>query len=179
MSAVKLRSSYSLPNHLLSCLQFILFTLSAASLAPTILLKIPPTLLGLAFPVMSSVLFISFVGFYSQLLRFCFMTHFLILLALLSSQVLSIRVLFTRETSRLSLLRSQRLEEAKVLLVVLVRTCIVHNCWVRECEGLGAKRYVVEEKRSMRIAKVREESMANAARIVEVKANRKFLVLAH
>ncbi|KAL3747104.1 hypothetical protein ACJRO7_015957 [Eucalyptus globulus] len=106
---------------------------------------------------MSSISFVSyFVGFYSQLTRFCFMTHFLILLALLSTHVLSIRVLFTKETPG----------ETGVLgfdgyvlleLVVLVRTCTVHRCWVREYEGLGAKKNC-------------QESMANAARFVEVKA---------
>lgn len=125
-------------------------------------------------------------GFYSLLPRFCFVTHVSILLASLSGQALGVLVLFTKEASSLSLLRSQRdPKEAKVLvrlecgvlmamllmeLVVLALTCTVHSFWVREYEGLGAERDAVEKKRSMRIARVQEESMANAAKIVEVKA---------
>ncbi|KAI6679805.1 hypothetical protein NL676_033686 [Syzygium grande] len=187
MSAVKSRSSCSFPNLLLSCLNFFLFILSAASFAPVILLRMPPTSLGLAFLVISSMSLVSsFVGFYSQLTRFCFVTHVSILLASLSGQVIGVLALFTKEASSLSLLKSRRdPKEAKVLvrlecgvlmamllmeLVVLVLTCAVHSCWVREYEGLGAERDAVEKKRSMRIARVQEESMANAAKIAEVKA---------
>lgn len=55
-------------------------------------------------------------------------------------------------------------------LVVLVLSCGVHCCWVREYEGLEAEREAAERKRSRRIAKVQEESMANAAKITEIKA---------
>lgn len=55
-------------------------------------------------------------------------------------------------------------------LVVLVLSCAVHCCWVREYEGLEAEREAAERKRSRRIAKVQEESMANAAKITEIKA---------
>ncbi|GFS33768.1 putative membrane lipoprotein [Actinidia rufa] len=44
------------------------------------------------------------------------------------------------------------------------------SCWVREYEGLEAEREVSAKKRSRRIARVQEESMANAAKIAEVKA---------
>ena len=53
---------------------------------------------------------------------------------------------------------------------VLIMTCAVHSCWVREYEGLEAEREVSAKKRSRRIARVQEESMANAAKIAEVKA---------
>ncbi|KAK2631530.1 hypothetical protein EUGRSUZ_L02787 [Eucalyptus grandis] len=161
MSAVKSRSSCSFPNLLLSCLNFVLFVLSAASFAPTILLRTPPTSLGLAFLVISAM-------------------------SLASSFALGVLALFTKEASSLSLLGSRRdPKEAKVLarlecgvltamllmeLVVLALTCAVHSCWVREYQGLGAERDAVEKKRSMRIARVQEESMANAAKIAEVKA---------
>lgn len=55
-------------------------------------------------------------------------------------------------------------------LVLLVLSCAVHSCWVREYEGLEAEREASERKRSKRIAKVQEESMANAAKIAEIKA---------
>lgn len=56
-------------------------------------------------------------------------------------------------------------------LVVLVLSCAVHSCWVREYEGLEAEREATARKRSKRIAKVQEESMVNAAKIAEVRAN--------
>lgn len=55
-------------------------------------------------------------------------------------------------------------------LGVLILTCIIHSCWVREYEGLEAEREAATRKRSRRIARVQEESMANAAKIAEVKA---------
>ncbi|XVE97897.1 hypothetical protein REPUB_Repub03eG0058500 [Reevesia pubescens] len=54
-------------------------------------------------------------------------------------------------------------------LVVLALTCTVHNYWVREYEGLEAEREATAKKRSRRIARVQEESMANAAKIAEIK----------
>ncbi|KAF7847289.1 hypothetical protein BT93_L3116 [Corymbia citriodora subsp. variegata] len=187
MSAVKSRSSCSFPNLLLSCLNFVLFILSAASFAPVILLRTPPTSLGLAFLVISSTsLASSFVGFYAHLTRFCFVTHVSVLLAALSGQVLGVLALFTKEAASLSLLGSRRdPREAKVLVrlecgvltamllmevVVLALTCAVHSCLVREYEGLGAERDATEKKRSMRMARVQEESTANAAKVAEVKA---------
>lgn len=55
-------------------------------------------------------------------------------------------------------------------LGVLVLTCAVHSCWVREYAGLEAEKDAMDRKRSMRIAKVQEESMANAAKLAEIKS---------
>ena len=102
-------------------------------------------------------------------------------------QILAILDLFTREKfSLLTLLKSPRdPKETKLLvrlecgifmamllmqLLVLALTCTVQNCWVREYEGLEAEREATAKKRSRRIARVQEESMANAAKIAEIKA---------
>ncbi|XVE53996.1 hypothetical protein DITRI_Ditri03aG0047200 [Diplodiscus trichospermus] len=187
MTSSKLRSSFSFPNLLLSCFNFTLFILSAASLAPIVLLRMPPASLGLAFLIVSCIsLLSSLVGFCSQLTRFCFITHISLLLASLIGQILSILALFTREKSSLSMLKTRRdPKEAKLLvrvecgifmamlliqLLVLVLSCTVHTCWVREYEGLEAEREATAKKRSRRIARVQEESMANAAKIAEIKA---------
>ncbi|KAJ9168043.1 hypothetical protein P3X46_019617 [Hevea brasiliensis] len=187
MASSKLRSSCSFPNLLLSCLNFTLFILSSASLAPIILLKMPPTSLGLALLTVSCIsLLCSFVGFYSQLSHFCFVTHISLHFASLIGQVLSILVLFTREKSSLSMLKSPRdPREAKLLVriecgvlmamfilqvMVLALSCAVHNCWVRDYESLDAEREAAAKKRSRKIARVQEESMANAAKIAEIKA---------
>lgn len=55
-------------------------------------------------------------------------------------------------------------------LVVFVLSCAVQSCWVREYEGLEAEREAATRKRSQRIAKVQEESLANAEKIAEIKA---------
>lgn len=55
-------------------------------------------------------------------------------------------------------------------LGVLVLTCAVQSCWVRDYEGLEAEREAWSRKRNQRIAKVQEESMANATKISEMKA---------
>ncbi|KAK6941294.1 hypothetical protein RJ641_026671 [Dillenia turbinata] len=187
MASNRLRRQCSFPLVLLSCLNFTLFLLSSLSLAPTLLLKMPPTSLGWAFVMVSCLsLFSSFVGFYSQLTHFCFLTHIWLLFASFIAQLLSILVLFTKEKSSLSMLKSPRdLREAKLLvrvecgvfvamfvmqLMVLALTCAVHSCWVREYEGLEAEREAMTRKRSRRIAEVQEESMANAAKIAEFKA---------
>ncbi|GMY36443.1 putative membrane lipoprotein [Fagus crenata] len=187
MASSKLRNSCSFPNLVLSCLNFTLFILSSTSLAPIILLRMPPTSMGMAFLMVSCVSMLSsFVGFYSQLTHFCFITHMLLLLGSVIGQLLSILALFTKEQSSLSLLKSTRdPKEAKLLvrlecgvlmamflmqLVVLVLSCAVHSCWLREYEGLEAEREAMARKRSRRIAKVQEESMANAAKISDVKA---------
>lgn len=186
MSASKsnLRSSCSFPNLLLACLNFILFILSVTSLVPTILLRMPPTSMGMAFLMISGIsLLSSFVGFYSQL---CFITHISLLFASLIGQILGILALFTKERSSLSLLKSPRdPKEAKLLvrlecgvlmamlmmqMVVLMLSCVVQSCWVREYEGLEAEREAMTKKRGRRIAKVQEESMENAAKIAEIKA---------
>lgn len=186
MSASKsnLRSSCSFPNLLLAFLNFILFILSVTSLVPTILLRMPPTSMGVAFLMISGIsLLSSFVGFYSQL---CFITHISLLFASLIGQILGILALFTKERSSLSLLKSPRdPKEAKLLvrlecgvlmamlmmqMVVLMLSCVVQSCWVREYEGLEAEREAMTKKRGRRIAKVQEESMENAAKIAEIKA---------
>lgn len=186
MSASKsnLRSSCSFPNLLLAFLNFILFILSVTSLVPTILLRMPPTSMGMAFLMISGIsLLSSFVGFYSQL---CFTTHISLLFASLIGQILGILALFTKERSSLSLLKSPRdPKEAKLLvrlecgvlmamlmmqMVVLMLSCVVQSCWVREYEGLEAEREAMTKKRGRRIAKVQEESMENAAKIAEIKA---------
>ncbi|KAK9948095.1 hypothetical protein M0R45_003683 [Rubus argutus] len=186
MSASKsnLRSSCSFPNLLLAFLNFILFILSVTSLVPTILLRMPPTSMGMAFLMISGIsLLSSFVGFYSQL---CFITHISLLFASLIGQILGILALFTKERSSLSLLKSPRdPKEAKLLvrlecgvlmamlmmqMVVLMLSCVVQSCWVREYEGLEAEREAMTKKRGRRIAKVQEESMENAAKIAEIKA---------
>ncbi|CAK9138511.1 unnamed protein product [Ilex paraguariensis] len=187
MASTKLRRSCSFPNLLLSFLNFILFILSALSLAPIIVLKTPPTSLGWAFLMVSSIsLLSSSVGFYSQLTHFCFITHLSLLLASSIGQLLGILALFTKEKSSLSMLESPRdPKEAKLLvrlecgtlvsmfvmqLGVLILTCAVHSCWVREYEGLEAEREAIARKRSRRIARVQEESMENATKIGEIKA---------
>ncbi|KAJ7955980.1 putative Membrane lipoprotein [Quillaja saponaria] len=186
-SSTKLRSTCSFPILLLSCLNFTLFILSVASFAPTILLRMPPTSFGMAYILVSGIsLFSSFVGFYSQLTHLCYITHISLLLASLISQLLSILALFTKEKSSLSMFKSPRdPKEAKLLvrlecgalvamfmmqLVVLLLSCAVHSCWVKEYEGLEAEREATAKKRSRRIAKVQEESMANVSKISEVKA---------
>lgn len=54
-------------------------------------------------------------------------------------------------------------------LGVLILSCAVQSCWVREYEGLEAEREAADEKRRRKIARVQEESMANAAKIAEMK----------
>lgn len=55
-------------------------------------------------------------------------------------------------------------------LAVVVLTCAVHSCWVREYEDIEAEKEAMARKRSRRIARVQEESVANAAKISEIKA---------
>ncbi|CAO2823163.1 unnamed protein product [Amaranthus hypochondriacus] len=181
----KLRSStFSFPNLILSCLNLILFTLSCTSLLPILLLKTPPTSLGYALLISSFVSILSsFIGFYSHLTHFCFLTHVSFLFASLATQVLSFLTLFLREKTSLSMLDSSRdPREAKVLVrsecgilivmfclqvVVLVLSCGIHRCWVREYERWEEEREKMERKRSIRID---EESMLNLAKISEVQA---------
>ncbi|GMH23309.1 hypothetical protein Nepgr_025152 [Nepenthes gracilis] len=101
------------------------------------------------------------------------MTHISLLLASLIGQVLSFLALFTRESSSLSMLKSPRdPREAKVLvrlecgilmamflmqMGVLVLTCAVHSCWVREYEGLEAEKEASARKRSRRTAQAQGE----------------------
>ncbi|KNA21653.1 hypothetical protein SOVF_041250 [Spinacia oleracea] len=173
MAKSKLRSSFSFPNLLLSCLNLTLFLLSFASLAPIFLLKTPPTSLGCALLVPGLVsLLSSFLGFYSRLTELCFTAHISFILASLASQVFSFLVLFTREKASLSMLKSPRdPREAKVLVmlecgilmvmfvlqvVVLVLSCGVHKCWVRKYEGLEEEREKTSRKRNRKIAGIDE-----------------------
>ncbi|KAK7347874.1 hypothetical protein VNO80_22413 [Phaseolus coccineus] len=186
MASSKLRKACSFTNLVLSFLNFSLFILSASSFAPTILLKMPPTSFGLALLMVSGIsLLSSFVGFYSQLTHFCFLTHISLLLASLIGQVLSILALFTKEKASMSLLKSPRdPKEAKLLVrlecgalmamcmlqcVVLMLSCAVQSCWVKNYEELKEKE-ASARKRSRRIAEVQEEAMTNATKIAEVKA---------
>ncbi|XP_047339032.1 uncharacterized protein LOC124942550 [Impatiens glandulifera] len=186
MASYKVRKSCSFANLLLSCLNFTLFILSASSLAPIILLKWPPTSFGYAFLTVSSLsLLSSFLGFYSHLTSFCFVTHISLLIASSAGQLLGILSLFTKEKSSLSLLKSPRdPREAKLLVrlecgvlvaafglqvIVLMLSCIVQSCWVREYEGLEADREATELKRSRRIARVQAESVESVAKMAEIK----------
>ncbi|KAH7519295.1 hypothetical protein FEM48_Zijuj08G0020800 [Ziziphus jujuba var. spinosa] len=186
-SKSNLRNSCSFPNLVLSCLNFTLFILSSASVPPVVLLRMPPTSMGMAFLMVSCIsLLSSFIGFYSQFTHICFITHVSLLLASLIGQLLSILALFTKESSTLLLIKSTRdPKEAKLLVrlecgilmamfllqvVVLVLSCSVQHCWVKEYEGLEAEREATLKRRSRRISRVQEESMANAAKIAEIKA---------
>ncbi|XP_058079625.1 uncharacterized protein LOC131227823 [Magnolia sinica] len=186
MASSKLRSSSSFPYLLLSSLNFILFLLSSASFAPTILIKNPPAPLGWAIITTSSLsLLSSLAGFYSLLTHICFVAHISTVLAALAGQGLGFLVLFSREESTLRLLKPDKSpKEARILaktacgillsmfllqLMVLVATCVVQSCWVREYEGLEAEREETARRRGRRMARVQEESMANAAKIAEVR----------
>ncbi|KAL2945103.1 Protein SEY1 [Bienertia sinuspersici] len=182
-SSSKLRSSSSFPNILLSCLNFLLFILSSSSLAPILLLKTPPTSLGYALLLSSSIsIFSSIIGLYTHLTHLCFMTHLSFLFASLVSQFLSFFALFLNEKSSLSKLDSSRdPKEAKVLVrlecgvlmimfvlqvLVLVMSCVVHRCWVKEHQEMEK----MANQRSKRVAEIDEEVMENGAKVFEVKA---------
>ncbi|XP_010666293.2 uncharacterized protein LOC104883460 [Beta vulgaris subsp. vulgaris] len=186
-SSSKLRSSFSFPNLVLSCLNLILFLLSTASLAPILLLKTHPTSLGYVLLISSFIsLLSSFIGFYSRLTHFCFMTHISFVLASLASQILGFLALFTKEKSSLSKLDSPRdPKEAKVLVrlecgilmamfvlqvVVLIFTCALHRCWMKEYEGLEEEREKMAVKRSMKMAEFGEDSMVDGAKMSEEKS---------
>ncbi|KAL5995327.1 hypothetical protein ACLOJK_025385 [Asimina triloba] len=185
MASSKLRSSSYFPHLLLSFLNFVVLLLSSASFAPTILIKSPPTPFGWAVIATSSLsLLSSFVGFYSLLTHACLVTHISILLASLAGQGLGFLVLFSREETSLRLLKPDKgQKEAKILaklecglllsmfllqLVVLVSTCTVQSCWVREYTGLEAEKEEMARRRGRRLARVQEESMANDVKTAEI-----------
>ncbi|KAG9458460.1 hypothetical protein H6P81_002968 [Aristolochia fimbriata] len=187
MASSKLRSSSGFPNLLLASLNFLLFLLSSASLVPIFLLRIPPTAFGWALFTTSALsLLSSLVGFYSQLTHCCFVTHAILLAGSLIGQGLGFLVLFWREGESLRAVDSYRSsEQARLLiktqcggllsmfllqLVVLVLVCVVRSCWVKEYEELEWEKAESARKRSRRMARVQEESMANAAKISEVRA---------
>lgn len=173
-------SSCTFPNLLLSFLNFILFLLSASSIVPIIFLKMPPTSLGWAFLMISSIsLFSSFIGFYSQLARFCFVTHISLLLASSIGQILGFLALFTKESSSLSLLKSKRdPKESKVLarvecgvlmsMFVVQLGVVILTCAVRSCCFLESDREVeMGRKRSQRkVQQVEEEQSMNNTSII-------------
>ncbi|KAG6414297.1 hypothetical protein SASPL_127016 [Salvia splendens] len=147
MASSSSRRSCSFLLLLLSFFNFILFILSATSIAPTLALRMPPTSLGWAFLMISSVsLLSSFVGFYSHLTHICFITHASLLLASSAGQLLGMLALFTKEKPSLEMLRSPRdPREAKLLvrlecgilmamivmqLGILLLSCVVHSCSV-------------------------------------------------
>lgn len=186
--ASKLRnSSSSFANLLLTVFNLILFVLASASVAPIFLLKNPPSSLGWGLLMVSCASLVSsLVGFCSLLTTVSFVTYASISLASSIGQLLAILPLFTREKTCLQLLNSARdPKEALVLvriecgilmcmlmmqLTVLLLSCAVHSCWVREFEGLEIEREHTAKKRSRNMARVQEESMANAAKIAEVRA---------
>ncbi|XP_023756735.1 uncharacterized protein LOC111905273 [Lactuca sativa] len=156
-------SSSSFPYLVLACLNFTLFILSAASLAPTLILKSSPTSMGWALVMVSSIsLLSSFIGFFSH---FCFMTHVTLLIASMAAQMLAILALFTKEKSSLSMLKSPRDPREAMALVrvecgvlvamfvlqvgVFCLSCGVHWCWVRKYEGMEA---AMRRSRSRRVA---------------------------
>ncbi|XP_072977813.1 uncharacterized protein [Typha angustifolia] len=187
-STVKLRSSSSVPNLLLSSLNLFLFFLSSASFVPIFLFRSSPTSFGWALFVVSvTTLLSSLVGFYSLLTHFCFITHVSLLLASSVGQVLGFLSLFLQHEATLRLLgsvrRSQReqwvlltLEEVLLLgmllvqSIVLISTCVVQKWWAREYEEVEAEREMAAKKRSRRMARVQEEAMANADAMAELKA---------
>lgn len=54
-------------------------------------------------------------------------------------------------------------------IVVLVLSCAVHSCLVKEYQELEAQTEASARKRSRRMARVQEESMASGNKIAEVK----------
>ncbi|XP_072988385.1 uncharacterized protein [Typha latifolia] len=187
-STIKLRSSSSVPNLLLSSLNLFLLFLSSASFVPIFLFRSSPTSFGWALFIVSvTTLLSSLVGFYSLLTHFCFITHVSLLLASSVGQVLGFLSLFLQHEATLRLLgsvrRSQReqwvlltLEEVLLLgmllvqSIVLISTCVVQKWWAREYEEVEAEREMAAKKRSRRMARVQEEAMANADAMAELKA---------
>ncbi|CAL9199081.1 uncharacterized protein LOC103968518 [Musa acuminata AAA Group] len=189
---MKLRSSSSLPNLLLSSLNLLLLVLASASFAPVFLLRTSPTSSGWAlFTVSSTTVLSSVLGFFSQLTRLCFVTHVSFILASSVGQSLSFLALFLRPEPSLRLLGSDRsgkeqrvlmkVEEALLLGMFLVQSlalvsaCAVQRWWLRQYEEVEAEREASARKRSRRMARVQEEAIANAeavARELEEKTRR-------
>ncbi|CAH8267259.1 unnamed protein product [Arabidopsis lyrata] len=140
-------------NILVSCLNFTLLLLSLCSFVPIILLRNPPTSLGLAFIAVSLVSLISsFGGASSHQSRACFIVRITLHVSSLTGQLMAVLMLFSREKQSLALLISPRdPREAKALvriecgvfmamiplqMMVLVLACVLHCYWVREFQGL-------------------------------------------
>ncbi|CAA0384305.1 unnamed protein product [Arabidopsis thaliana] len=143
-------------NILVSCLNFTLLLLSLCSFVPIILLRNPPTSLGLAFLAVSLVSLISSFGSASShQSRSCFIARITLHVSSLTGQFIAVLMLFSREKQSLSLLISTRdPREAKALvrvecgvfvamiplqIMVLVLACLLHCYWVREFEGLDVE----------------------------------------
>nr|XP_043627277.1 uncharacterized protein LOC122598862 [Erigeron canadensis] len=155
-------TSSCFPYAVLTCMNFSVFILSGASLVPTIIIRSPPTSMGWALVTVSSIsLLSSFLGFYSRLTHFCFVTHVTLLITSLAAQFLAILALFTKENSSLSMLKSPRDPREAMVLVrlecgvlivmfvmqlgVLCLTYTTNCCLAREYEP-------VTKKKSTRVA---------------------------
>lgn len=189
MSKPRIRSSFSFPTLILSCLNFTVFIIAAVSVAPTLLLITPPASLGAALLCVSfATLGTAFVGFYSHITRCCFLTYISLMFASLLCQALAVIALFSKERWSLSMLKPRRdPREAKLLVraecgvlmamlvvqvAVLAAVCCVQVCWVREYhdQRVEADREAsTARKRSRRVARVQEEAVANAAKMAEIK----------
>ncbi|CAA0814221.1 Putative membrane lipoprotein [Striga hermonthica] len=155
MASSKPRSSCSFLDLLMSLFSLALVLLSAASVGPTLLLRLPPSFLGWAFLAVSALsLSSAFIGLCPCLARSCFRAYVSLVIASSASQLLGIVALFAREKSSLSMLKSPRdPREAKALarlecgvlmamfavqLGVMILCCAVSCCMAREYEGLDA-----------------------------------------
>lgn len=165
---------YSFPYVLLFCLNFTLFILSASSFVPTVIIKSPPTSMGYALVIVSSIsLFSSFLGFFSPLAHFCFVTHVTFLITSLSAQFLAILTLLTKEKASLSMLKSQRDPREAMALVrlecgvfmvmfvlqigVLCFTCAVNRCRVKKYETLDKESLTKPEIKEKELEKIKTE----------------------
>ncbi|XP_010514694.1 PREDICTED: uncharacterized protein LOC104790612 [Camelina sativa] len=143
-------------NILVSCLNLTLLILSLCSFVPIIILRNPPTSLGLAVLAVSLLSLISsFAGASLDQSRSCFIGRVTLHVSSLTGQLMAVFMMFSRENQSLSFLISPRdPREAKALvriecgvfmvmiplqMMVLVLACVVHCYWVRELEGLDAE----------------------------------------
>lgn len=188
MASAKLRSSSCFLALLLSSLNVVLFLLAAASLVPLLLLRRPPSPFGWALlAVSAATLLSSLLGFCSALLcRCCSAGHIALVVAASLGQATAVMALLLREERSTSMVASQRspgetrfllrLEAAALISMFVVQSaalilsCAVRSCWLRDYEGAAAERERAAWRRSRRMARVQEESLANAAAMGEVKA---------
>ncbi|MQM07824.1 hypothetical protein Taro_040667 [Colocasia esculenta] len=145
----------------------LLFFLAATSFAPPLLLQSPPSAFGWALLVVSAAtLLASALGFCAHLSRCRFGGHTaLVDVASSVGRALGFLALFLREERSLALLASQwspretrflfREEEGALTTMFLVQSL--------------AEREVAAQKRSRRMARMQEESLANAAAMAELK----------
>ncbi|GJT29732.1 hypothetical protein Tco_0910007 [Tanacetum coccineum] len=173
MAASSYSCCSSCPYVILVCLNFSLFVLSAVSLAPTIIIKSPPTSVGWALVMVSSIsIFSSFLGFYSRLTHFCFVTHVTLLFTSLTAQFLAVLTLYTKEKSTLSLLKSPRDPREAMALVrlecgVFIVMFVMQICVL--CLSYGANwGRVTEYEQEMKTSRVAEEPI-NAKELENMK----------